>query len=310
MFIWAGTLFMDIKIPFDKPSLSFESQADLLLARGLVCVDENQLIESLRHYNYYRLSGYCLSFERERHQFLPGVTFDDLTAAYEFDRKLRKILMESLELIEIQLRTSIAYQLADTYGAFAHEQRENLFISEDKFSNWLLLIHQTAQDSKEIFIRHFKKKYSNFPSLPIWVLVEILSFGALSHLFSYLKKEDQKTISKQFGIPLTIFQNWLHNFAYLRNICAHHSRLFDRTLSIKPRSYHSDPKQFPTEKIIFSLLAIRTILRAQCFPQPVVREWRRKIEDLFANPPHIVNFYEVVGSPVLGDGWLDCSFWK
>ena len=301
---------LEIKVPFTKGSLSFRAQAELLLQRGLVCNDKEQLIDSLRHYNYYRLSGYCLSFEQSRHQFLPGVTFEDLAAAYEFDRKLRKIVMESLELIEIQLRTSVAYQLAEGYEPFAHEKRAYLHIGEEEFKKWLELIHSTAIDSKEIFVRHFKKKYTDFPRLPIWILVEILSFGALSHLFSYLKKVDQKIISKQFGIPLTIFQNWLHHFAYLRNICAHHSRLFDKTFSIKPRSFHSDPKDFPPGKIVFSLLTIRSILRAQCFPQPVVREWRRKIEDLFANPPHINNFYEVVGSPVLGDAWLDSSFWK
>lgn len=113
MFIWAGTFFMSLlpqpKVSFTKKSLSFEQQADLLISRGLLCVNKNELIESLRHYNYYRLSGYCLAFEQARHSFYPGVSFSDLADAYEFDRKLRKIIMESLELIEIQLRTSLAY---------------------------------------------------------------------------------------------------------------------------------------------------------------------------------------------------------
>ncbi len=315
MFIWAGTFFMMppnlSKVTYNKPALTFSEQADLLIARGVACTDKNKLIESLRHYNYYRLSGYCLAFEQERHCFLPGVTFEDIADAYEFDRKLRKIIMESLELVEIQMRTSIAYLLSSKYGPFAHECIDNLKINEANFKEWQELINQTAENSKELFVKHFRNKYSQFPQLPIWVLVEILSFGSLSHLFSYLKPIDRKELVKTFQIPAPVLTSWLHVFSYLRNICAHHSRLFDRTLSIRPlRNKHSSMQEFPTEKIIFSILAIKTILRAECFPQAVVREWTRKVEDLFAHIPHINDFYDKVGSPLLGERWLDSSYWK
>ena len=301
--------YMNKKESFTKPFLSYQEQADLLIRRGLVCTDKEKLVQSLQHYNYYRLSGYCLAFEQERHRFLEGVSFADLAASYEFDRKLRKILMESLELIEIQLRTSIAYHLAQKYGAFAHENISNLHITEDTFIKWQSLVYDLADNSKEIFIRHFKEKYSEFPQLPIWILVEILPFGSLSHLFSYLKNEDKKVISALFNIHATVLVNWLHVFSHIRNICAHHNRLFDRTLSIGARRIQGIAEDFPTNKIIFGIIAIRTVLRAPCFPQFIVRAWTRKIEDLFASKPHIENFYQLIGSP-MEDHWLDTNLWK
>lgn len=301
---------MSDKKYFSKKALSFEEQADLLLSRGLLCSDKQKLICSLRHYNYYRLSGYCLSFEAKRHQFLTGITFEDIASAYEFDRKLRKIVMEGLELLEIQLRTSIAYHLALKYGPFAHENKDNLFCNDLNFEKWLDTIHKAAEESKEIFVLHFKKNYKDFPRLPIWVLVEILPFGSLSHLFSFLKKEDQKTLAQQFNIPLTVLKSWLHTFSYLRNTCAHHGRLYDKTLSIKPKTYHCDVINFPPEKIIYSLLSIRTMLRASCFQQSIVLEWMKSIENLFINHPNIPNFYNKVGSPKLLNNWLDTPIWK
>lgn len=308
--VFGRVLFcMNDKENFKKPFLTYEQQADLLLSRGLECVDRTKLIQSLQHYNYYRLSGYCLAFEQQRHKFLPGVTFEDLADSYEFDRKLRKILMESLELIEIQLRTSIAYYLAQTYGAFGHENINNLHISEDDFNKWQNLIHGLAEDSKEIFIKHFKNKYAEFPSLPIWILVEILPFGSLSYLFSSLKNEDKKAIAKLFNIPATVLSNWLHVFSHIRNICAHHNRLFDRTLSIGARRLFGTLEDFPTNKIVFAIIAIRTVLKSSCFPQFIVNNWMNKIEDLFSKKPNIKNFYQLVGSPV-EDKWFDNQFWK
>lgn len=301
---------MSNQIHFSKKSLTFQEQADLLLSRGLLCSDKEKLIESLQHYNYYRLSGYCLSFEIERHKFLPNITFEDLASAYEFDRKLRRVVMGGLELMEVQFRTTIAYHLASKYGPFAHEDKANLFLDDSAFEKWCNVVHKAAEDSKEIFVRKFKDKYTDFPKLPIWMLVEILPFGSLSYLFSSLKKEDQKPISQQFGIPRTIFQSWIHTFSYLRNICAHHGRLFDKTLSIKARAYRCNIQEFPTENIIWSLLAIRTILKASCFPQTIVSEWVKSIEDLFLNHPNIPNFYERVGSPILLEGWLQSPIWK
>ena len=178
-----------MKTSFSKIPLSFEQQAELLIKRGLKCSNKKQLIESLQHYNYYRLSGYCLQFEEKRHKFLSDIQFENLAEIYNFDRNLRRVLMEALELIEIQFRTSVAYHLSTKYGPFAHEYKRCLYFDNKiDFKEWKQNIHSNARDSKEIFIEHFKIKYKEFPKLPIWMLVEILSFGSLSFLFSHITR--------------------------------------------------------------------------------------------------------------------------
>lgn len=312
MLILGGYSFVMDKKPFTKQALTFEEQAKLLITRKLDSESLDVLIKSLAHYNYYRLSGYCLAFEVERHKFYPKVSFSALTQTYEFDRKLRKIVFEGLELIEIQLRTSVAYLLGTKYGPFSHEKLENLYFKNlDEYAQWILSIHKAANNSKEIFTRHFQNTYQEFPSLPIWVLVEILSFGALSHLFSYLKNEDKITIADSFGVNPALFGTWLHSFSVLRNICAHHSRLFDRTLSVSPKYIHrGDYVKFPNNRIIYSLITIRTILRAKCFSEKSVTSWKTEIENLFRLPPPVPKFYEKVGAPLDQEKWLNDILWK
>ena len=91
-------------------------QVALLQSRGLVVADIPASLTFLSHLSYYRFSGYCLAFEDQRHQFGAQTTFEQVVAAYQFDLKLRDLLTEALEVVEVDLRAAIAYEFGRTYG--------------------------------------------------------------------------------------------------------------------------------------------------------------------------------------------------
>ena len=110
------------RIPFNKPPLSLADQLSLLISRGLTMSDPSDATHYLTHIGYYRLSGYALPFQiggsgADRHNFKPGVTFDDILDRYVFDRKLRLLVMDAIERIEISVRAALSNILAPRHGA-------------------------------------------------------------------------------------------------------------------------------------------------------------------------------------------------
>jgi len=103
-----------------KPWLSVTDQVTRLEDRGLHVADRPDAESFLRHVNYYRFAGYCLAFEQPRHQFPAGVTFDHVKHAHNFDVTLRDLFNEALEIIEVDLCTSVAHYFGQKYGSFGH----------------------------------------------------------------------------------------------------------------------------------------------------------------------------------------------
>jgi abortive infection bacteriophage resistance protein len=100
--------------------------------------------------------------------------------------------------------------------------------------DWLARTDQAFDRSKEEFAKHFKTTYGGYP--PIWIACEVWDFGALSFLFSGLKKSDQTIIANKYGIAsFQVMESWIRNLNSARNICAHHCRLWNRPIGIQPR---------------------------------------------------------------------------
>ncbi len=97
------------RLSYTKTWLSVPDQVVKLQARGLQIPDLVDAESFLYHVSYYSFAGYCLAFENPRHSFPVGVTFEQIKFAYIFDMTLRDLLNEALELIEIDLCTSVAY---------------------------------------------------------------------------------------------------------------------------------------------------------------------------------------------------------
>jgi len=217
------------KSAFNKPWCSYQDQVVLLQQRGLIVTNPTAATDLLSHLNYYRFSGYCVAFERARHQFHPNITFEQVHEAYDFDRLLRDLVTEALEWIELDLRTAIAYHFGQQHGSFGHTDPDRFF-HRFHHQKWLEKLHEEAVRSREPFVTHFEATYREFPDLPIWMATEVMSFGALSQMFKGLKRIDQKAVSARYGRQPRDMVSWMHQLVYVRNLCAHHSRLWDRNM--------------------------------------------------------------------------------
>lgn len=223
---------------YKKEFKTFDEQLEILKQRKLNILNDDYALSKLQRINYYRLSAYFLPFQHPKNSenkdiFLEETKFEDIIQLYYFDCELRKIIFEAIESIEIYFRTQITYYHSLKYKSFGYLKRENFETSPEFFEKVLLSLKNETKRSEEIFIKHFKDRYRT-TDLPIWGAVEVISFGTLSKIYSILKTQEQKkVISKLKGINNNVFKNWLHCLSVIRNICAHHSRIWNKTLGVK-----------------------------------------------------------------------------
>ena len=280
---------------YNKPPLTYQEQIDLLARRGLIIKDRDKAEQFLAGINYYRFSAYCIPFEESRHKFRPNVYFEQVQKLYEFDRQLRFLIDEALEIIEIALRSRIAYYLSHQYGAFVHEDASKFF-QRFNHTEWIAKVHEEAERSQETFITHYKNTYEDFPKIPLWIAVEIMSFGSLSKLFHNLMRRDQITVAKHFGFHSNILASWLHTFVYIRNICAHHSRLWNRELAIAMKIPKDERwKNVNSKRVASVIFAINMFLSVLQYGDHIKELWRKEMEDLFSQDIPIDNFYVRMG---------------
>lgn len=282
---------------YNKPPLTYAEQIELLLNRGLIVSDRNKAEQFLSQVNYYRLSAYCLPFEVNRHQFKPNASFDQIRELYEFDRRLRFLIDEALEVVEISFRTSLAYYLSHQYGPFVHEDASRFYTGFDH-TTWINKVHEETQRSKETFIDHYRNKYDGFPKMPIWMAVEVMSFGALSQLYHSLLRVDQIALAKTVGFHSSVLSSWLHTFTYVRNMCAHHSRIWNRELAIAMTVPRGDSwNNINTKRIGSVVLAINHFLSRLPLDSSIRKDWHSEMTALLIRPVAISKFHQAMGLP-------------
>jgi abortive infection bacteriophage resistance protein len=174
-----------------------------------------------------------LKTPKTNHIFKDGSSLKNVFNLYCFDRELRKLILGEIEKIEVAVRARMIYTLSQTNGPFWFND-SNLFQNTRTFGNTNLRFTKDFDDSDEEFIKNFKLNYSdNLP--PSWMMLEITSFGSLSIVYKNLKaSRDKRYIANYFGVNESTFQSWLHSIVYIRNVCAHHGRLWNRNMSIAP----------------------------------------------------------------------------
>lgn len=300
-----------IPIPYTKPPLSLPDQVALLRSRGLTVADPARAAQILEHLNYYRFSGYCLSFESARHQFVPGTTFEQVEALYEFDRVLRDLVSEAIEVAELDFRTAAATHFATRYGVFGHTDAANFYYS-GWHTDWLNKLRDEANRSSELFVTHYRSKYQGFPDLPIWMVAEIMSFGAASKMYSGMKRIDQIEIAKRYGHHSAVLRSWLHHLVYIRNVCAHHARLWGRTFPIAPELPKNvaawQPPQLPwRDRLFVTLLIINSLLVPVAATQTFAADWRARVGHHLDSIPAVPNALAHLG---LTQQWKGHPLWK
>ena len=226
----------------NKPATTYVEQLQILKDRGLIVADEPRALHCLEHHNYYRLSAYRfpLTIQGNPDQFLPDTTFDDLWNLYHFDRTLRQFVAEAVKRVEISVRSRWAYVLAHIHGPQAYEH-VTVFYHPQRHTDALARLDEELARSHEDFIPHYKNKYKmNRP--PIWAASEVMSFGLLSRFYENIKRNsERKQISTTYGLSPETLESLLQHCAYIRNLCAHHSRLWNRRFTITVQLPQSSP---------------------------------------------------------------------
>jgi abortive infection bacteriophage resistance protein len=234
---------------YNKPHLSLADQLALLTQRGLQVSDEAAAIERLHRNGYYRLSAYWYPFrtivENQRtNDFLPDSKFDDAHALCVFDKDFKLLLLDAIESVEIAVRAEIALHLGSK-DIFAHTNR-SLFrpsfitqinsLGQTKYETWLNKFNTAVTRSRDEFVLHHERKYGTRSLLPIWIAIELWDFGLLSNFYGGMDTPHCIAVATRFAIPnWRLMESWLRSLNYIRNVIAHHGRLWNINLVDSPK---------------------------------------------------------------------------
>lgn len=234
-----------------KPWLSINDQLAQLAARGMTIDRPAAAKDYLERLGYYRLSGYWYPFRaldpvqvkdskipQRLDSFVEGSHFADVVQLYVFDKKLRLLALDALERIEMAVRVDIAHLLGRV-DPYAHEnprclhghfskkvQKRGPAAGKTEHAVWLEKYQSHLRRSRrEPFVEHYLSRYGK---LPIWVAIEVWDFGMMSKLYAGMKIADQDQIAGKYGAPDgRTFTSWLRSLNFIRNVSAHHSRLWN-----------------------------------------------------------------------------------
>ncbi len=240
----------DVRIGVLKLAKTFktlEEQIKILQSKGLVIYDVEETKNILLRENYFFLSGYRFLFmeSQANRLFLPGATFDELYAMFQFDRHVRNIIFKNLLIIENNMKSILAYNLSSRYGI-----KEEDYLSPKNFVQ-----DRAKKRQVDDLLRKMKRQIringgqhqatmhyiSKYGYIPLWIAVKILSFGIVSELYQILKSEDQERIADDFHISKSELLVYLPILANFRNLCAHEDILFDHKAqrSINDTKFHA-----------------------------------------------------------------------
>lgn len=221
-------------MPHKLPA-TINEQIAKLRHRGCIIEDEELARETLKYINYFRLSNYFAPFSVSKKRYEEGTTFEKILRIYDMDRKLRSILIAALEEIEIALRAAISNFHALKYGslgytnpsAFDFKHNHNSFMSKIK--------HLIETNEEREFVKHYNSKYSG--AFPLWVVMELFSFGTLAFFYKDMTGSDKKTLAwDYYRCSPSEMDNWIFCMNELRNYCAHYNRLYGNTFPVEPKT--------------------------------------------------------------------------
>lgn len=295
---------------YKKPPISFSEQVAKLKSRGLEFHNVPHSELCLSNISYYRLRAYTYPFQDNDdpdHLFVTKVSFEEIIELYKFDRSLSQLVFEALEKIEVALRTQIIYHWAMTNGS--HWQTDpSLYRDPVQFANQISSLQAEIDRSHETFIEHYKRTYSSPAEPPSWMSLEVSSFGLLSQIFGNLKKGPQKAaVTNHFGLnDISILENWMHCFSNIRNICAHHARLWNRRLTAHIKLPTNPRLQFISVKAIYPYKLYAALCCMQYMLQSIPENgFKSKLKSLLGTCPLAQE--KEMGFPA---DWQNEKFWK
>lgn len=300
---------------YSKVHLSYADQVSLLKRRGLDVGDNLFAEHALERFGYYRLAGYWVPFlQASTGDFNPGASLENVLHLYEYDKLLRLHVLAGLERIEIATRVRIAHHLG-RIDPFALERPELLDrrFATGGYATWILRYQARVQNTTDQFVLDFLRQYGE--PLPIWLGIELWDFGMLSWFFQGMRTRDRDSVAA--GLKLEngkVLRSWLHSMSVTRNICAHHGRFWNRTLSrpvalpgkiVAPELHHLRMLSPVDSRRQYSALCCIAYVLDHMDPQD---DWKLELVDHFQAFPQIP---EVTLSDMgLPSDWMSQSIWN
>lgn len=272
--------------------------------------DEHKIKNYLMNIGYHRLSAYIFPFYRTPKSDLvlkEGTSFEQVLTLYRFDKKLRILLFNEIEKIEVAIRSILAnigcQELNDRYWITKPEY----FANANKFNQTLVIIEKELISSKEDYIENFKRNYiESYP--PAWMITEVLSFGNLNYIYSNISDNRlMKRIADCFGLKPLVFTSWLTVLANLRNMCCHHARVWNRDFMLNPAEPKKianawiDTSKVDKKRIYYRLCIIRYFLTSVS-PN---NNFNERLSELLADNPSV----DIVAMG-FGRNWQEECLWK
>lgn len=295
--------------PFNKEYKTAAELVELLRSRGLIVEDAQKAKDYIENIGYYRMSAYMhpfLTTPKQDHIYKSGTTFRQVLRLYRFDKKLRMLLLNEIEKVEIAIREAVMNTPAEMTGDkfwLAHEQH---FANRKTFEDTRRTIESEYRKSTEDFILHFKHTY-DAPFPPVWILGELLTMGNVNMVYRNLKADKiRKRISQRFGLQPMVMESWITTLTLMRNACCHHSRVWNKRSLILPlwprRTAFTWLREAPdAQRLYFGASIVKYFLNV-ISPN---NDMRVKLENLLSQYPEIDVY--AMGFP---EGWEREPLWR
>ncbi|MBC7592636.1 MAG: Abi family protein [Kineosporiaceae bacterium] len=327
-------------LQYDKSALGLDKLVDRLSERGLVRPDPDRASRYLRHIGYFRLSPYTIPFQQGQpdHLFRGGAAFDDVLDLYIFDRALRLLVMDALERVEVAVRAALTDHMSTTYKDPHWYVDGSHFQNHSKHAGLLKIVRDTSENKlfgapemvglsteseddnlglgdRAVAHRSALEHYlltCGTPELPpSWLMVEALTIGQLDSAISNLRQRSDRTaVAARIGLSEPVLLSWMRTYVRVRNICAHHGRLWNVGIGVYPAipnssaiSWLKSDDALPTrsEKRLYAVLVSLQAVLDVVSPRST---WAQRLHDLVSTRPPMN-----LASMGIPKDWTDDDFW-
>lgn len=232
---------------FNTVYRSFEEQLNIFESRGIIIEDRSKALERIKSINYYKIKEFSMPFvekvdENGKIIYKSGTTFKNITDRFYEDKNLRLHLLRILEKFEISFKTQFAHLLGKKHAAFGYLDffnwvdrkdycRHYIKLKENDFKNRL---SNNIKKTKNSMVKDYLEN-TKIDEIPIWLVVEIMTFGEIIELYELMFIDYKKHIVKYYKLDISTFKNWIENLKLIRNMAAHNSNIVDLRFITKPR---------------------------------------------------------------------------
>ena len=220
---------------------------------GMKITSQEDVEKALKSIGFYRLRGYSFQlYDNAAKKYVPGTKFEDIIKLYQFDQELSALVFPMISKIEVALRVRLVEALL-IHGEPLVLQDSSIFKEKKRYWQNMATVASEIARSNDVFIKHNFDNHDG--EVPVWAAVEVLSFGTLSKIIKNLKTgtgssysilaSNYQYRSKKGNLvkpSQKMLASWIQGVSVLRNMCAHNSRIYNRTI-------HTTPEILDVDKI-------------------------------------------------------------